>query len=165
MATYGFKDGKNKSAVYTKAEVDGLVDGIAGEVEAAITPTLDSMQDQIDTTVRNVNAAIAAQDQAIDNISAAMTAALATKQAKQRTAEVTLTPTAWTWNGSEYQQEVAVTGLRETDTALVAPSPASALNYGTYAVLCSYQTNGFLTFVATPQPSISISVNVLMLGV
>lgn len=165
MATYGFKDGKNKSAVYTKAEVDGLVDGIAGEVEAAITPTLDSMQGQIDTAVRNVNAAIAAQDQAIDNISAAMTASLATKQAKQRTASITLTPTAWELSGTQYQQTVAVTGLLASDSVLIAPAPTSALDYGTYAVMCSQQTSGYLTFVATPQPSISIAVNVLMLGV
>lgn len=165
MATYGFKDGKNKSDVYTKAEVDGLVDGIAGEVEAAITPTLDSMQGQIDTTVRNVNESIASQEQEIDNISAAMSAALATKQSKQRTASITLTPTAWEWNGSQYQQTVAVTGLLAADSVLIAPAPASALDYGTYAVMCSQQTNGYLTFVATPQPSISIAVNVLMLGV
>lgn len=164
MATYGFKEGKNKSDVYTKAEVDGLVDGIAGEVEAAITPTLDAMQGQIDAVSRNVSDAIAAQDQTIANISTTMTAALATKQNKQRTANVTLVPQDWTVSGQNFAQTVAVTGLLQTDSVIVAPEPSSALDYGTYSVVCYAQSPGYLTFLAYGLPSISIIVNLLILG-
>lgn len=164
MATYGFKEGKNKSDVYTKAEVDGLVDGIAGEVQTAITPTLDAMQDQIDTLSRNVSGDLAEQNQTIANLSTSTTAALATKQNKQRTEQITLLPQDWSFGTTDYQQTVAVTGLLATDSVLVAPDPSSALDYGTYAVLCAQQTAGYLTFVASPQPSISIIVNLLILG-
>lgn len=166
MATYGFKEGKNKSDVYTKAEVDGLVDGIAGEVEAAITPTLDSMQSQIDTTVSNVNADLTEQNQTIANLSAATTAALATKQVKHTNKTVTLLPGNWEWNGGAYQNTVTVTGLKSTDDVIIAPAPGSAVNYGSYSIICAAQTTGALVFTAlAAQPSVSIEVYLMILEV
>ena len=165
--TYGFKEGKNVSGVYTKTEVDGMFDGVVEQCVTAITPTLTSMQGQIDTTVTNVNAALAAQDGEISTFETSVNAALNLKQAKQKTATVTLAPGSWEYNSgyNAYTQTVSVTGLLATDTVIVAPAPNASVNYATYACYCVSQANGSLTFTALPQPSISIAVNVLALEV
>ena len=167
MATYGFKEGKNTSGVYTKTEVDGMFDGVVEQCVTAITPTLTSMQGQIDTTVTNVNAALSAQDGEISTFETSVNAALNLKQSKQKTATVTLAPGSWTYDSgaAAYKQTVSVSGLLATDTVIVAPAPGSSVNYATYACYCVSQSNGSLTFTAMPQPSISLSVNVLALEV
>lgn len=165
--TYGFKEGKNTSGVYTKAEVDGMFDGVVDQCIAAVTPTLTDMQGQIDTTVTNVNAAINAQNGEIASVRSDMNAALATKQKKQKTATLILQPSEWTWDStlSAYLQTIAFTGELVSDTVIIAPSPNSFESYYSYGVYCVTQMNGYLTFRATPQPSISISVNAVALEV
>lgn len=81
------------------------------------------------------------------------------KQAKHKTATVTLTSSGWSSN----QQTVSVSGVTASNTVIVTHAPASYANYVNCGVRCLAQAAGKLTFACNSKPSANITVNVLIL--
>jgi len=75
------------------------------------------------------------------------------------TATATLAVNDWTSN----TQTVNVTGVTESNNVIVAPAPASQVDYTSAGIICTSQGAGTLTFTCTTVPSNAITVNVLIL--
>ena len=87
----------------------------------------------------------------------------ATKQyvdGRKATASVTLTASGW----SSKKQTVSVSGVTASNTVLVTPAPASFVAYGEAVVYCSAQGSGTLTFTCDEVPTVSLTVNVLIMN-
>lgn len=72
---------------------------------------------------------------------------------------VTLTADGWSNNS----QTVNVSGVAETSAVIVAPDPENHVAYAESGVYCYAQGGGILTFRCEDVPTISLSVNVVIL--
>lgn len=79
---------------------------------------------------------------------------------RKATASVTLSASAW----SSKKQTVSVSGVTAGNTVLVTPAPASFVAYGEAVVYCSAQGSGNLTFTCDEVPTVSLTVNVLIMN-
>lgn len=78
---------------------------------------------------------------------------------------ITVTLFAANWNS--FYQEVAVTGLKATDTVIVAPRPSNLEAYVEAGVYCAAQFAGKLGFgypLDREAPAADLNVNVVILG-
>ena len=72
---------------------------------------------------------------------------------------VTLTTAGW----SNSSQTVSVTGITASSDIIVSPANASRDDYIDAGIWCSAQGNGSLTFTCESDPSVDITVNVLII--
>ncbi len=78
---------------------------------------------------------------------------------------VTLTPENWVANGGAFKQSVTVAGMNATKSVIVNASEDSTDAYTDSSVKCSSQADNVLEFTAATQPTTSVNVNVLHMGV
>lgn len=73
-------------------------------------------------------------------------------------------PTLLAANWSSNQQTVNVTGVTASNTVIVSPAPASAVEYAACGILCTTQGTNSLTFTCTAVPANALTVNVVILN-
>ena len=66
------------------------------------------------------------------------------------------------WSGNA--QTVTVNGVTATNTVIVSPAPASAVEYASCGILCTTQGTDSLTFTCTSVPANDLVVNVVIFG-
>lgn len=81
------------------------------------------------------------------------------KQEKPTVKTATLSASNWS---SSKKQTVTVEGVTAANNVVVAPVPASLLNYCSAGVYCSSQSSGKLTFSAEVTPDTALTVNVMI---
>ena len=79
------------------------------------------------------------------------------------TGTANLTTSGWSASDSSYVQTVSFSGVTASSTVIVVAAPASHTAYANNMVYCSSQSSGKLTFTATVKPTVSLSVNVMIL--
>lgn len=75
---------------------------------------------------------------------------------------VTKSATIQVGNWSGTTAVIPVSGVTASNTVVVSPAPASMDDYGLFGVRCVSQGSGTLTFGADNQPSVAITVNLLI---
>ena len=76
----------------------------------------------------------------------------------------TVTPILYSANWSSKSITVNVSWVTASNTVIVSPAPSSINDYATNSVYCSAQGSGTLTFSCNTEPSVDITVNVLIMG-
>lgn len=92
-----------------------------------------------------------------------LTPLFAAKQDQHKAVTVTLFAANW----SSFYQEVAVDGLKVTDTVIVAPRPSNLEAYVDAGIYCVAQSAGKLGFgypLDREAPAADLNVNVVVLG-
>lgn len=158
MPVNGFDDAKNKVSVHTTVEIENIVNDAKTDVESDLQPTFDDINDSI------------------EDLNTDLTNGLAEKQDKHITTTATLTAADWALNSNlgVHEQYVQVTGVTETNTILVSPSPVNYLPYNKSLIRCIGQgtggggsTSDSLRFACDSDyvPTADITINILILGV
>lgn len=82
---------------------------------------------------------------------------------------VSLEPSSWeimrSAQGDVYSQTVDVIGMTETKNVIVNPASESVTDYSASEIVCSHQNPNELVFMAVTQPTETIYVDVLHMGV
>lgn len=73
-------------------------------------------------------------------------------------------PTLAVADWSSNTQTVTVTGVTASNTVIVSPAPASAVEYAACGILCTTQGTDSLTFTCTAVPANALTVNVVILN-
>lgn len=80
------------------------------------------------------------------------------------TMSVPTAPTLAVADWSSNTQTVTVTGVTASNTVIVSPAPASAVEYAACGILCTTQGTDSLTFTCTAVPANALTVNVVILN-
>lgn len=82
-------------------------------------------------------------------------------QTKHAAQTASLTAAGWT----NKTQTVSVSGVTAGNTVILAPAPASQVDYSKAKIVCTAQGSGSLTFTCETVPTAAISVHIVILGV